>query len=211
MIGWLSGKVVVRDAARGEIVLDVGGVGYQVTVSWQTLSHVPEPEQPCQLWIYTHVREEALSLYGFSSPTERDVFRLLTGVPQVGPKLAVAVLGGFPLPELLGAIAGGEGATLQRIPGVGKRTAERILLDLRDKAAVVLEALGGGEGADEAPVAPAAGSDAQRDEARVALVSLGWKAKAVDAALEAVAGDGEDTDVSLDELVRRALAKLMAR
>ncbi|MCB9713960.1 MAG: Holliday junction branch migration protein RuvA [Myxococcales bacterium] len=209
MIGWLKGLVRVRDALRGEVVLDVGGVGYLVTVSWQTLGDVPEVEQPCQLWVHTHVREEALQLFGFSSTAERDVFRLLTGVPQVGPKLAVAVLGGFPLPELLAAIAGGERATLERIPGVGKRTAERILLDLKDKVGVLLEALPAAQG--PAPAAEAtSGDDQLRDEARLVLVSLGWKAKAVDAALETALAASEGSE-SLDALVRRALAQLMAR
>ena len=209
MIGWLRGLVRVRDALRGEVVLDVGGVGYLVTVSWQTQGDVPEVEQPCQLWVHTHVREEALQLFGFSSTAERDVFRLLTGVPQVGPKLAVAVLGGFPLPELLAAIAGGERATLERIPGVGKRTAERILLDLKDKVGVLLEALPAAQG--PAPAAEAtSGDDQLRDEARLVLVSLGWKAKAVDAALETALAASEGSE-SLDALVRRALAQLMAR
>ena len=210
MIGWLSGVVKIRDVQRGEVVLDVGGVGYLVTVSWQTLADVPEPGQPCELWIHTHVREEALSLFGFAQTAEREVFRRLTGVPQVGPKLAVAVLGGFPLAELLTAIAGGERATLERIPGVGKRTAERILLDLKDKVAPLLESLGEGEAA--APEKPAAGDDDQlREDARLVLTNLGWKAKAVETALDAAQAEESDEDESLDGLVRRALAKLMAR
>lgn len=206
MIGWLRGVVRVRDAVRGEVVLDVGGVGYAVTVSWQTLGAVPEVDESCELWVHTHVREEALSLFGFATAAERDVFRMLTGVPQVGPKLAVAVLGGFPLADLLGAIAGAEGATLQRIPGVGKRTAERIVLDLKDKVADVLEGLG--EPA-AAPAAATSDDDARREEARLVLINLGWKAKAVDAALDTASA--EPGDGSLDGLVRRALAQLMAR
>ncbi len=209
MIGWLHGLVKVRDAQRGEIVLDVGGVGYLVAVSWQTLADVPEPGLACELWIHTHVREEALNLYGFATPAERDMFRMLTGVPQVGPKLAVAVLGGFPLADLLGAVAASEGATLQRIPGVGKRTAERIILDLRDKAASVLESMGSGTEPDEA--APAAATqDQRREEARLVLVNLGWKAKPVEAALDHAMGQQDDS-ASLDAVVRRALATLMAR
>ncbi|MEM7158995.1 MAG: Holliday junction branch migration protein RuvA [Myxococcota bacterium] len=210
MIGWLRGEVKIRDVQRGEVVLDVGGVGYVVTVSWQTLADVPEPGQPCELWIHTHVREEALSLFGFAQTAEREVFRRLTGVPQVGPKLAVAVLGGFPLTELLTAIAGGERATLERIPGVGKRTAERILLDLKDKVAPLLESLG--EGESPAPETPASGDDDQlREDARLVLTNLGWKAKAVESALDTAQAEAGDEQESLDGLVRRALAKLMAR
>ncbi|MCX4245915.1 Holliday junction branch migration protein RuvA [Paraliomyxa miuraensis] len=209
MIGWLGGKVRVRDVLRGEVVLDVGGVGYLVAVSWQTLADVPEVGGACELWIHTHVREEALNLYGFSTPAERDVFRLLTSVPQVGPKLAVAVLGGFPLVELLGAIAGGERPTLERIPGVGRRTAERILLDLKDKVVPLYEALQG-----QRPTAPTAaapvGDDALREEARLVLVNLGWKPKPVEAALDKAWAEADGTE-TLDGLVRRALAQLMAR
>ena len=209
MIGWLGGVVRVRDVQRGEIVLDVGGVGYLVTVSWQTLADVPEPGAACELWIHTHVREEALQLFGFAAPAERDVFRRLIGVPQVGPKLAVAVLGGFPLVELLQAIEGGERATLERIPGVGKRTAERILLDLKDKVGPLLESLPAGD----QPAKPAAApeGDALRDEARLVLINLGWKAKLVDAAIDRALAEDADAAATLDGLVRRALARLMAR
>jgi holliday junction DNA helicase RuvA len=211
MIGWLRGKVLVRDAGRGEVVLDVGGVGYLVTVSWQTLADVPEPGQACALWIHTHVREEALNLYGFAMPAERDVFRLLTGVPQVGPKLAVAVLGGFPLVELLGAIAAGERATLERIPGIGRRTAERILLDLKEKVVPLYEGLQGAGGRPAPAVAPG-GDDKLREEAREVLVNLGWKPKPVETALEhAIKAEDEVGGATLDGLVRRALAQLMAR
>lgn len=211
MIGWLRGKVRVRDVSRGEVVLDVGGVGYVAMVSWQTLAAVPEEKQTCELWIHTHVREDALALYGFATTGERDVFRLLTGVPQVGPKLAITVLGGFPLVELLGAIATGERATLERIPGIGKRTAERILLDLKEKVVPLLEGLPG-LGRPSAPVAAPAGEDTLREEAREVLVGLGWKPKPVEAALEKVA-KAEDVAgaPTLDGLVRRALAELMAR
>lgn len=209
MIGWLGGKVRVRDVLRGEVVLDVGGVGYLVAVSWQTMADVPEVEASCELWVHTHVREEALNLFGFSTPAERDMFRLLTSVPQVGPKLAVAVLGGFPLVELLGAIAGGERATLERIPGVGRRTAERILLDLKDKVVPLYEALQGRQRPAPAAAAPAS-DDALREEARLVLVNLGWKPKPVEAALDKAQAKDDGT-TTLDGLVRRALAQLMAR
>ena len=210
MIGWLRGKVRVRDVSRGEVVLDVGGVGYVAAVSWQTLAAVPEEGQACELWIHTHVREDALLLYGFATTAEREVFRLLTGVPQVGPKLAVTVLGGFPLVELLGAIASGERTTLERIPGIGKKTAERILLDLKDKVVPLLELL---QGAGRPAVTAAApgGEDTLREEAREVLVGLGWKPKPVEAALDKAQAEDVAGTPTLDDLVRRALAQLMAR
>lgn len=210
MIGWLSGTVVARDPISGEVTLDVGGVGYQVACSLQTLAAVPSVGEACTLWIQTHVREDVLALFGFANTTERRAFRLLLGVPQVGPKLAIAVLGGFPLPQLLEAIATGARTQLERIPGVGKRTAERILLDLQDKVEPLQQALRA-EGHVGGPpvVAPPPASDGLRDDARAVLVNLGWKPKEVEAAI--AKADDEGPHASLDALVRRALALLMAR
>jgi Holliday junction DNA helicase RuvA len=209
MIGWLRGKVRARDVSRGEVVLDVGGVGYVALVSWQTLAAVPEEGGVCELWVHTHVREDALALYGFATVAEREVFRLLTSVPQVGPKLAVTVLGGFPLAELLGAIAGAERTTLERIPGIGRKTAERILLDLKDKVVPLLELLQG-TGRPAAPATAPGGEGTLREEARDVLVGLGWKPKPVEAALDKVLAEDAGS-TTLDGLVRRALAQLMAR
>lgn len=209
MIGWLSGNVRVRDPIGGEIVLDVGGVGYQIVVSWQTLTAIPEPPQPCELWIHTHVREDVLSLFGFATPAEKKMFRLLTSVPQVGPKNAVAVLGGFPLHELLAAIGEGDRATLERIPGVGKRTAERILLDLKEKVEPLRMSQPPGPDGPAADTPALDPSDQLAADARGVLTNLGWKGKQVDAALAKIADDDPPTD--LDEWVRRALAKLMSR
>jgi Holliday junction DNA helicase RuvA len=209
MIGWLSGTIVARDPITGEVILDVGGVGYQVTASLQTLASVPEIGEPCRLFIHTHVREDVLALFGFASTTERRAFRLLLSVPQVGPKLAIAVLGGFPLAQLLEGIATGARAQLERIPGVGKRTAERILLDLSDKVEPLQMELRGQSGPSKpSDNAPKSG-DALRDDARAVLVNLGWKPKEVDAAIGKA--DDEGPHASLDALVRRALALLMAR
>lgn len=206
MIGWLGGEVRVRDPLAGVVIVEAGGVGYQVAVSWQTFARVPEVGERCELFVHTHVREDVLALFGFATLEERRMFVLLTSVPQVGPKLAISVLGGLPLVELVEAIGGGERATLERIPGVGKRTAERILLDLADK----VEALKGAPG-DATPVRVGKdGSSALREEAQAVLVNLGWKAKLVETAL-AKALDEEKPATELDPLVRRALAILMAR
>ena len=133
-------------------------------------------------------------------------------MPQVGPKNAVAVLGGFPLIELVDAIALGERATLERIPGVGKRTAERILLDLREKVEPLRKSLGQTAAPQATPVEDEAEAEADQlqAEARAVLVNLGWKPKPVDAALLKVVDAPEPPD-SLDALVRQTLALLMAR
>jgi holliday junction DNA helicase RuvA len=207
MIGWLSGDVRARDPLTGEVIIDAGGVGYQLVVSWQTFAAVPEIGQRAELWVHTHVREDVLALFGFATVAEKRMFRLLTSVPQVGPRNAVAVLGGFPLEELLSAIAEGQRATLERIPGVGKRTAERILLDLKDKVEPLREALGRGPAGTKPTEAP---SDALREEAYAVLTNLGWKPKPVEKALEAALAEDASPE-TLDALVRRALATLMAR
>ena len=209
MIGWLCGTVRVRDATTGEVVVDVGGVGYQLAVSWQTMAAVPEVGKPCELWVHTHVRAEALALFGFATKSERTMFRLLTSVPQVGPKNAIGVLGGFPLAELLTAIADGERRTLERIPGVGKRTAERILLDLKEKVEPLRMVPAASGSSRPAAATEERDEDPAVTEARAVLVNLGWKAKAVDVALDkAVQGIG-DAPLELESLVRGALAKLM--
>ncbi|MBK8266048.1 MAG: Holliday junction branch migration protein RuvA [Nannocystis sp.] len=209
MIGWLSGKVLHRDSRGGSVVLDVGGVGYEVRVSIQTLAAVGEPGSGCSLWIYTHVREDALALFGFSSPAEKELFLLLLDVPKVGPKNAMAVLGGLPLGELARSLASGEHGTLQKIPGIGKKTAEQIVLSLKDKVQA-LAALYPEAGVAAASPAPVSEDEGIVGEAKMVLEGLGWRAREVDAALAKVSsGDGKAP--SIDELVRRALAQLMER
>ncbi len=208
MIGWLSGVVVARDAAQGVVVLNVGGVGYEVRVSLQTLAEVGDLDELCTLWIHTYVREDQLLLYGFASPAEKRLFLLLNSVPKVGPKHALAALGGFPFGELVDHLRQGRHDQLQKIPGIGKKTAEQILLSIADKVGD----LASGD-AVSAPAAPRTdGGSAQQDEARAVLVELGWRLKEVDAALARVVAAGwQDSDGALDDLVRRALAQLMER
>jgi holliday junction DNA helicase RuvA len=216
MIGWLRGTVLERDAISGQILLDVSGVGYMLTVSWQTFVCVPDPPETATLFVHTHVREDVLALFGFATPHERRMFQLLISVPQVGPRAAIGVLGGFPLTELLEAIAGAERGLLERIPGVGKRTAERIILDLREKVEPLRDALRDRDRDGTPRVASDRhdhGDQALRDDARAVLVNLGWKPKPVDAALDRAVADAPVADGTpdLDSLVRRALAILMDR
>ena len=213
MIGRLSGVVLERDPSGGRVLLDVQGVGYEVAVSLQTLSDVPEAGHPCALWIHTHVREDALALFGFARLESRAMFRMLTSVPKVGPKHALATLGGLPLPQLLRTVAEGDAGQLTKIPGIGKRTAEQIILTLKDKVLPLLLTVG-----DEAPVESAPTPEdghPLRVDAEAMLIALGWKAKVVGQALDRVLEDAESTgafdSLNLDELVRRALAQLMER
>jgi len=208
VIGWLSGVVVARDAAQGVVVINVSGVGYEVRVSLQTLAEVGDLDELCTLWIYTYVREDQLLLYGFASPAEKRLFLLLNSVPKVGPKHALAALGGFPFAELVDHLRQGRHDQLQKIPGIGKKTAEQILLSLGDKVGDLVA----GEAIAVANVARADGGSGLQDEARAVLVELGWRLKEVDAAIARVVAAGwKDADGALDDLVRRALAQLMER
>ena len=131
MIGVLKGEVAVRRADH--VVLLCGGVGYRAAVSAQTLHHVPAAGEETMLHTHLIVRDDALTLYGFHSEPERDLFLMLLSVQAVGPKVALAVLSGGPARELIGAIAAGDAARFQTVPGIGKRTAERIIVELREK------------------------------------------------------------------------------
>ena len=131
MIALVSGTVAVR--RPDHVVIDCGGVGYRLAVSAETLRHVPAVGRDALLHTHLVVRDDALALYGFASEEERELFLMLLGVQAVGPKVALAVLSGGPPRELLAAVAAGDAARLQAAPGVGKRTAERIIVELREK------------------------------------------------------------------------------
>jgi Holliday junction DNA helicase RuvA len=131
MIALLEGRVAVRRADH--VVVSCGGVGYRIAVSAETLRHVPRVGSEATLFTHLIVRDDALLLYGFATEEERDLFLLLIGVQAVGPKMALAVLSGGPPREVLGAVAAGDTARLQAAPGIGKRTAERIVVELREK------------------------------------------------------------------------------
>jgi Holliday junction DNA helicase RuvA len=165
----------------GEVVIDVSGVGYRLAVSSETLKHVPAAGKPVTLHSHLIVRDDALQLYGFATEEERDLFLMLLGVQSVGPKVALAVLSGGSPRELLGALAGGDAARFQAVPGIGKRTAERIIVELREKAGVTLP--------DDASGVSRSGSDEPRAVAREGLVGLGYSAQEAEALLAGAAGD----------------------
>lgn len=218
MIGWVRGKVVRRLPAAGVVIVECNGVGWELHVSMQTLASVPDQGEVVELFVHTNVREDAIQLFGFADEREKQLFRMLTSVPKVGPKNALAVLGGFPVLELVEGIAAGESGKLTKIPGIGKKTAEQIVLTLSDKAVTLLELMrveaGGVPTQTELP------SDTAEElatgfaiAARDVLISLGWKPKPVEKALASVIVElGEEAEqANLDALVRAALAKLMDR
>jgi holliday junction DNA helicase RuvA len=181
MIALLSGEVAVR---RGDhVVVSCGGVGYRLAVSAETLRHVPRVGQPVTLFSHLIVRDDALLLYGFGTEEERDLFLLLIGVQSVGPKVALAVLSGGPPRELLGAVAAGDTARLQAVPGIGKRTAERIVVELREKV---------GTAPTEDPIVVTRGGDDPRALAREGLLGLGFSPQEADALLDGAPGDSPE-------------------
>jgi holliday junction DNA helicase RuvA len=187
VIALISGKVAVR---RGDhVVVDCGGVGYRLAVSAETLKHVPAVGRDVVLHTHLIVRDDALALYGFSSEEERELFLMLLGVQAVGPKVALAVLSGAPPRELLRVVAAGDAARLQAAPGVGKRTAERIIVELREKVGATLP-----EGS-----ITVSRSDDPATLAREALLGLGYNANEIDALLDGASGD------STEELISHAL------
>ena len=161
------------------------GVGYDVSVPLSTFYGLGEPGSEIALRIHTHVREDALALYGFATGLEQELFERLIGVSGIGPKLALAVLSGIEPPDLVRAIERGDVARLTAIPGVGKKTSERIVLELKDRLPRVQPALGGAD-------APAGGAPVVRDDLLSALMNLGYHRpladKAVDAAIKTAAG-----------------------
>lgn len=186
MIALITGRVAVR--RPDHVIVACGGVGYRLTVSSETLRHVPATGNEVSLHTHLVVRDDALALYGFFSEGERDLFLMLLGVQTVGPKMAIAVLSGAPPRELLAAVAAGD-VTRLRAPGVGKRTAERIIAELREK-------VGAGAAEDEISVTR---SDDPRSLAREALVGLGYGADEIDALLSGADG------ASTEELISHAL------
>ena len=194
MIARLRGRPVANTPEG--LVVDVGGVGYAVQVSLQTFADLPPSGNPVRLLVHTEVREDAIELFGFLRPEERALFHLLRKVKGLGPRTALGVLSGMPLAALLAAIGGGDGGRLQTIPGVGRKLAERIVVECREGAA----ALAAGAPRAEAPVGPGG----VLGEAVSALVNLGYKRAEAERAVERV----KRPAAPLEDVVRAALQGL---
>lgn len=200
MIGRLVGKLV-SDDVDGTILLDVNGVGYEVTVPLGAVgrSRSVVGQAELVLHIHTHVREDTFSLYGFSSPMEREVFRVLIALPGIGPKLALSILSALPPKELAAAVGANDLKRLNSVHGVGKKTAERLVLELRER----LPKLGVSEAASMPAIALI--SD-DRTRLLGALVNMGYKPLEAEKAVEAVKGSFGQEPIS--DLLRAALAHL---
>ncbi|MCS6951309.1 MAG: Holliday junction branch migration protein RuvA [Bryobacterales bacterium] len=196
MIASLRGRLLEKHP--NQVIVEAGGVGYDVTIPISTYSALPAPGAEVQLRIHTHVREDAIALYGFLSLEEKALFERLIAVSGIGPRLAVTVLSGLPTAELIAAIRAGQVESLVRIPGVGKKTAERIVLELRDK----LDWPGGPTSAPKAAPAPAL--TALDQDVLSALVNLGCTRAAAEAAVRQAKAAGAPAE--FEPLFRKALA-----
>jgi len=204
VIAWLEGKL--REKTPVRVVVDVGGVGYELHISLSTFAELPEAGKTVALFAYTVAREDALLLYGFATSYEKAVFELLLRANRVGPKLAQTILSGIAPDRLVAALRDGEVAALKGIPGVGPKTGERMVVELREKAGE-LGAPGGALAAGEEP--RPSGQEELRDQLLSALVNLGYpKAHAERVVEAAVAEAGEGAGI--ESLIRIAL-RLLAR
>jgi Holliday junction DNA helicase RuvA len=195
VISRLKGKVVSKSPT--EVVLDVNGVGYQVSVPLSTSEALDGVRAETVLLTYLHVREDTLQLYGFATEAERETFRLLLSVNGIGPKLAQGILSGIRVGELRSAIGQGNAPLLGSIPGVGKKTAERLIVELRGKFA----------DAHSSSALPASSSAQMkvRSEAIVALMSLGHNRSSAEKAVRSAVSESPGTEFTLADLVRKAL------
>jgi holliday junction DNA helicase RuvA len=195
MIALVAGEVAVRRPDH-VVVETAGGVGYRLAVSTETLRHVPGVGRAVSLHTHLVVRDDALALYGFATEEERDLFLALIGVQSVGPKVALAVLSGGTPRELVGALVAGDVAQLQAVPGIGKRTAERIVVELREKVGVEAEL-------SDVPITVTRGDD-PRLIAREGLLELGFQPAEAQALLEVA--EGETAEELLASALRGARA-----
>jgi Holliday junction DNA helicase RuvA len=196
MIARLSGILI--ETSTTQCVIDVQGVGYRVVVPLNTFYELPAVGQPVMIHIHTHVRDDAISLYGFHTHEERAVFQLMISVSGIGPRLAINILSGITAREMVKAVTEDNLKRLTSIPGVGKKTAERVILELKDKMAKL-----GGESMP-AGIVEANKDDRVEDDALSALVNLGYKGSAVKDVVDRIIREAVEVP-SLDQLLKQAL------
>ena len=198
MIAFLRGRVL--DKHPNKLIVDVQGVGYEVHVPLSTYYEVGDEGSDVSLRVHTHVREDTLQLYGFLTSLEQQVFERLIGISGIGPRLAIGVLSGIDPRELIGAVQRADVARLTSIPGIGKKTAERIVLELKDR----LQALAA---PPEAAAAAATPTDRLRDDLVSALVNLGYHRPQAEKTVESTLKSGNDLE--FEQALRRVLKDMM--
>lgn len=191
MIAHLRGRLLAKHP--NQAIVETGGVGYDITISVPTFSDLPAVGSEVALHIHTHVREDSIALYGFLRPAEKQLFEKLISVTGIGPKLAITILSGMAADEMAGAIRGNDIARLTRIPGIGRKTAERLVLELRDKVP-----------ATPAEEAAAPARTAVEEDVLSALMNLGYQRAAAEKAVASAARNGG----SFEAMFRQAMASL---
>jgi Holliday junction DNA helicase RuvA len=195
MITYLHG--ILTKKSPTEIVVDVHGIGYAVNISLSSYEHLPEAESEIRILIFQHIREDAHILYGFVTENERDMFKLLISVSGIGPKMAQTILSGIRPEELIRTISHNALSSLTAVPGVGKKTAERLIVELRDKVLKM-------EGTEKIIDLPTS-SASVRNEALTALLSLGFHREKAEQALRHILHEVNGASISVEELIKRAL------
>lgn len=195
MISYLHGKLVHRTPT--ELVVDVNGVGYQVSIPLSTFEKLEHADGQVKILTYMHVREDIMQLYGFATEAEREMFRLLISVSGIGPKMAQGILSGMSTSELKNSILQGNVPALTSISGIGKKTAERLILELRDRLGKIE--------VSETSAIPSTKEMKSRAEAIIALMSLGFTRPSAERTLQSVIADSSSQDLSVEELIKRAL------
>jgi holliday junction DNA helicase RuvA len=199
MIALLTGRLAFK--APSHLALDVQGVGYEVFIPLSTYYNLPNVQDSLTLSIHTHVREDAIQLFGFSTPQEKDAFVLLLSVSGIGPKSALGILSALPVSDLVSAIQSGDVEKLETVPGIGKKSAGRLVLELKDKLTKLHPAL------MPLDTQLLKGRDEQFDDALSALTNLGYRASDAKEALKA-AQQSRSGPLTLQELIRESLKKL---
>ncbi len=203
MIAHLSGTLLSKQATT--VIVDVSGVGYEVNIPLSTFYDLEDLGSTVQLRIYTHVREDAIQLFGFKTARERELFLKIISVTGIGPKLGITLLSGMSADEMIASIRTNNLARLTLIPGVGRKTAERLIMELREKVAELSSA----QLEEELGAKPEASElteDAVRADALSALTNLGYQRSAAEKAIDAALGEGGD--VTVESILRRGLKKL---
>jgi holliday junction DNA helicase RuvA len=204
MIAHLSGTLLSKQATS--VILDVCGVGYEVTIPLSTFYDLADTGSPVQLRVYTHVREDTLQLYGFKTIRERELFLKIISVSGIGPKLGITLLSGMSADELIASIRTNDLARLTLIPGIGRKTAERLVVELREKVAALSSAQLEGELSAKAAVSGEVTHDSVRSDSLSALLNLGYQRSSAEKAIDSVLAEGGD--VTVESVLRGVLRKL---
>jgi Holliday junction DNA helicase RuvA len=204
MIAHLSGTLLSKQATS--VILDVGGVGYEVTIPLSTFYDLEDAGSAVQLRIYTHVREDTLQLFGFKTARERELFLKIISVSGIGPKLGITLLSGMSADEMIASIRTNNLARLTLIPGVGRKTAERLVMELREKVAELSSAQLEEELGAKSEVSAELTEDSVRADALSALQNLGYQRSAAEKAIDSALSEGGD--LTVESVLRRVLRKL---